>query len=1123
MAALVTVVRVDGNVFLMDPQKPLVQGMAVPEGATLFSPDGGRLILADGTVLPLSAGQPLTLQIIEGVATLTMAEPAAADPEVAALQAAIASGQDPTAIQEAPAAGAGEGGGTMSEGGGFSAPFDIARTAREESSTYRYAATLSDPDRVTVTPASFNPEPNATPGDGTADGGATPTPAVSVSLDAIAIDDIVNLAESGQSITVSGKGGGDAVAGDQVTVTIGGVAYSAVLDEDLGFSVVVPGSLLAQFPSATATLTHASEGSVVTATSTRPYSVDLDAPAPTVQLDTLADDDVINAAESGQSITLTGRVGGDAVAGDTVTIAIGGQQYQVPVADDLTFSVVVPGSLLATAPGSTVTAVVSHTDAAGNTGTATTTHAYGVDTTSPTLGITLDTIAGDDVVNAAEANQSIPVTGKVSGEYAAGDRVTLTVGNQTYTGSVKADGSFSITVPGNQLAQNGSIQAVVSHTDAVGNTGSANTAGSYTVDTIAPVVTISLNTIAGDDVINAAESRQNVTLSGKAGGDAVSGDTVTIEIGGQTYTTTVGANGNFSVSVPGAVLANAGADRINATVSHTDAAGNTGTATTTHTYGVDTTPPTAIADTGSTQQEQGLSIDAAHGVLANDSDLGSDGSTLHVVAINGSSEGVGKSIAGSNGGTFIVQSDGSYRFLPGDTYNSLGAGEKTTSQISYTVSDGHGNFAVTTLTATIVGTNDAAIISGPAVGSVVEDSGVSGGKLATTGTLSVTDIDTGQSSFNPGSATFMGASGTTDGVTSSLGSLSITTDGRWTFNVDDSKVQYLGEGQVRTETFAVKSADGSASQTITIDIIGTNDAPVARADTGSTGENATLTVGAAQGVLTNDSDVDGGTLSVSAVNGVAGSVGQSIAGSNGGIFTLNADGSYSFNPGSAFDRLAAGQQDTTQVSYTVSDGQGGTATSTLTVTVTGTNDAPVARADTGSTGENAILNVSAARGVLANDSDVDGGTLSVRAVNGTDANVGQAITGSNGGTFTLNADGSYSFNPGTAFDRLAAGQTDKTQISYTVSDGQGGTSTSTLTVTVTGTNDAPVARADTGSTGENATLNVSAAQGVLANDSDVDGGTLTVSAVNGVAGSVGQSITGSNGGTFTLNADGSYS
>ncbi|MGQ7245699.1 Ig-like domain-containing protein, partial [Salinicola sp. V024] len=261
----------------------------------------------------------------------------------------------------------------------------------------------------------------------------------------------------------------------------------------------------------------------------------------------------------------------------------------------------------------------------------------------------------------------------------------------------------------------------------------------------------------------------------------------------------------------------------------------------------------------------------------------------------------------------------------------------------------------------------------------------------------------------------------------------------------------------------------------------------------------------------------------SAVNGVTGSVGQAITGSNGGTFTLNADGSYSFNPGSAFDRLAAGQTDKTQISYTVSDGQGGTATSTLTVTVTGTNDAPVAVADTGSTGENATLNVNAAQGVLANDSDVDGGILSVSSVNGVTGSVGQAITGSNGGTFTLNADGSYSFNPGSAFDRLAAGQTDTTKVSYTVNDGQGGTATSTLTVTVTGTNDAPVAVADTGSTGENATLNVAAAQGVLANDSDVDGGTLSVSAVNGVSGSVGRSIAGSNGGTFTLNADGSYS
>ncbi|MCE3029017.1 Ig-like domain-containing protein, partial [Salinicola sp. DM10] len=171
-------------------------------------------------------------------------------------------------------------------------------------------------------------------------------------------------------------------------------------------------------------------------------------------------------------------------------------------------------------------------------------------------------------------------------------------------------------------------------------------------------------------------------------------------------------------------------------------------------------------------------------------------------------------------------------------------------------------------------------------------------------------------------------------------------------------------------------------------------------------------------------------------------------------------------------------------------------------------DAPVAVADTGSTGENATLNVSAAQGVLANDSDVDGGTLSVSAVNGTDANVGQAITGSNGGTFTLNADGSYSFNPGTAFDRLAVGQSDTTQISYTVSDGQGGSDTATLTVTVTGTNDLPVAKADTQTTGENATLNAQVPAAT-----DVDGTVESYQLATGV---------GQGNGSLSFNSDGSY-
>ena len=115
-----------------------------------------------------------------------------------------------------------------------------------------------------------------------------------------------------------------------------------------------------------------------------------------------------------------------------------------------------------------------------------------------------------------------------------------------------------------------------------------------------------------------------------------------------------------------------------------------------------------------------------------------------------------------------------------------------------------------------------------------------------------------------------------------------------------------------------------------------------------------------------------------------------------------------------------------------------------------------------------------------------------------------AVTGSNGGSFTIAADGSYSFDPGAAFDDLAVGATRTTSVTYTNLDNNGGSASTTLTITVTGTNDAPVAVADTGTTAENVLLSVTAANGVLSNDTDADSSdTHSVSAVNGVAGNVG--------------------
>ncbi|OLO06296.1 hypothetical protein BTW08_18315, partial [Salinicola sp. MH3R3-1] len=207
-------------------------------------------------------------------------------------------------------------------------------------------------------------------------------------------------------------------------------------------------------------------------------------------------------------------------------------------------------------------------------------------------------------------------------------------------------------------------------------------------------------------------------------------------------------------------------------------------------------------------------------------------------------------------------------------------------------------------------------------------------------------------------------------------------------------------------------------------------------------------------------------------------------------------GSYSFNPGTAFDRLAAGQTDTTKVSYTVSDGQGGTATSTLTVTVTGTNDAPVAQAGTATTEENSVLS-----GQVPAASDVDG-TIASYAL---DTGVGQG-----NGSLSFNADGSYSFAPGTDFDALAAGESRDVTFSYTATDNDGGVSApKTVTITVTGTNDAPVAQAGTATTEENSALT-----GQVPAASDVDGT---------IAGYDLATDIGTGNGSLTFNADGSYS
>ncbi|HEY6871081.1 MAG TPA: Ig-like domain-containing protein [Geobacteraceae bacterium] len=128
-----------------------------------------------------------------------------------------------------------------------------------------------------------------------------------------------------------------------------------------------------------------------TASAAISFTLDTTAPAPTIHLDNITSDNVIKLGEANGNVTITGTVGGDAQAGDTVTLAVNGHDYTGTVTASKTFGIVVAGSDLAADADNTVDASITLTDTAGNAGTAIDGKTYAVDLTSPSFDATLYT------------------------------------------------------------------------------------------------------------------------------------------------------------------------------------------------------------------------------------------------------------------------------------------------------------------------------------------------------------------------------------------------------------------------------------------------------------------------------------------------------------------------------------------------------------------------------------------------------------------------------------------------------------------------------------------------------------------------------------------------------------
>jgi CshA-type fibril repeat protein len=431
-----------------------------------------------------------------------------------------------------------------------------------------------------------------------------------------------------------------------------------------------------------------------------------------------------------------------------------------------------------------------------------------------------------------------------------------------------------------------------------------------------------------------------------------------------------------------------------ATITYTinDGNGNTDTATVTVTVTAVNDAPVAANDSATTAEDTPVSGN----VLTNDSDV--DGNPLSVASftVGGTTYAAGTT-ATLPQGTLVVNANGTYTFTPAANFNG------TLPTVTYVTSDGQGASASATLAITVTPVNDPPV--------AVADTATTNEDTPVTIPVLTNDSDPDGDPL------------TVTAATAPNGTVTINPDGTVTYTPNPNYA-----GPTDTITYTITDPSGATSTaTVTVTVTPVNDPPVAVADTATTNEDTPVTIP----VLTNDSDPDGDPLTVTAATAPNGTV------------TINPDGTVTYTPNPNY----AGPTDT--ITYTITDPSGATSTATVTVTVVPVNDPPVAvndilfapaqktfppRAQYGDpvrSNEAHVFNEPGGQvQLLANDTDPEGDSLTIisftQPLNGT-------LVQAPDGTMT------YAANPGYVGPE---------SFTYTISDGNGGTSTATVNFTV---------------------------------------------------------------------------
>ena len=373
---------------------------------------------------------------------------------------------------------------------------------------------------------------------------------------------------------------------------------------------------------------------------------------------------------------------------------------------------------------------------------------------------------------------------------------------------------------------------------------------------------------------------------------------------------------------------------------------------------------------------------AAGNVLDNDSDPDAFDILTVTGVVTGSVVGPVAGNVGGSGivgtyGTLTLAADGTWTYAldnaDADT-NALAQGETATDIFSYTISDLAGETSTALLSIDVIGTNDAAEITGIAQGTVFENAA----PISVPYDLDAADVDNADDTFR------VVADGTVP-TANGYGTYAVNAAGEWTYTLDNGNatVNALGASDTLSDSFTVYTEDGTA-QSVEITIVGGNDAPVAADQAFTIGQNGTLDrIALAQSdVDAGDqlSDVlaivdpkpksppkDGSDALVFIDENTSSTTFQPSRGS--GFLTNHDDGTFSFDTDGDYAFLGEGESLDVDFTYTVKDLVGETAAASVTITIEGENDAPITSGASWTIPEDSTFSTGGVTGYDPDDND----------------------------------------------------------------------------------------------------------------------------------------------------------